>query len=65
MLLNKILENIEVLNSVSKNVEITDVVFDSRKVKSGALFVATRGTAVDGHDFIPSAVANGAVAVIC
>ena len=65
MVRNKILENIEVLNSVSKNVEITDVVFDSRKVKSGALFVATRGTAVDGHDFIPSAVANGAVAVIC
>lgn len=65
MLLNAILENIEVLNKISENKEITDVVFDSRKVKSGSLFVATRGTAVDGHNFIDCAVANGAVAVMC
>jgi UDP-N-acetylmuramoyl-L-alanyl-D-glutamate--2,6-diaminopimelate ligase len=47
------------------DVEITAVVFDSRKVVPGSLFVAVRGTAVDGHDYIEQAVADGAVAVIC
>ena len=32
---------------------ITDVVSDSRKVTKGSLFVAVRGTNVDGHSFIP------------
>jgi len=40
---------------------ITD---DSRKVGSGALFVAVRGTESDGHDFIGAAIAGGAVAVV-
>ena len=35
------------------DIEIKDIQFDSRKVTAGSLFVATRGTAVDGHDFIP------------
>jgi UDP-N-acetylmuramoyl-L-alanyl-D-glutamate--2,6-diaminopimelate ligase len=37
---------------------------DSRKVRPGALFVATRGTHDDGHAFVVQAVANGAVAVV-
>lgn len=41
-----------------------DVVIDSRRATPGALFVAFRGEHVDGHDFIDSAVANGAVAAI-
>ncbi|WP_158825076.1 UDP-N-acetylmuramoyl-L-alanyl-D-glutamate--2,6-diaminopimelate ligase [Mucilaginibacter lacusdianchii] len=49
----------------SADVEITAVVFDSRKVLPGSLFVAVRGTAVDGHDYIEQAVADGAIAVIC
>ncbi|GAB3917240.1 UDP-N-acetylmuramoyl-L-alanyl-D-glutamate--2,6-diaminopimelate ligase [Mucilaginibacter boryungensis] len=49
----------------SADVEITCVVFDSRKVVPGCLFVAVKGTAVDGHDFIEQAVKDGAVAVIC
>lgn len=38
---------------------------DSRKIAAGFLFVAVRGTQVDGHDFIPKAVEQGAVAVVC
>ena len=47
------------------DIEIKDIQFDSRKVTAGSLFVATRGTAVDGHDFIPAALQSGAAAVVC
>lgn len=46
-------------------VEIKGVQSDSRKVEDGFLFVAVRGTAVDGHNYINGAVAGGAVAVVC
>ena len=49
----------------SADVEISAVVFDSRKVVPGCLFVAVKGTAVDGHDYIERAITDGAVAVIC
>ncbi len=47
------------------DIEITGIQFDSRLVENGNLFVATRGTASDGHKFIPMAVEKGAVAVVC
>ena len=47
------------------DVEINAIVFDSRQVKPGSLFVAVRGTVVDGHDYIEKAIQDGAVAVIC
>jgi UDP-N-acetylmuramoyl-L-alanyl-D-glutamate--2,6-diaminopimelate ligase len=49
----------------SKELNVSQINFDSRKVKPGSLFVATRGTQVDGHDFIEKAIGSGAVAVIC
>ncbi|VAW15278.1 UDP-N-acetylmuramoylalanyl-D-glutamate--2,6-diaminopimelate ligase [hydrothermal vent metagenome] len=56
-------EAIEVFGSL--HVEVSGIVFDSRKVKPGCLFVAARGTRVDGHRFIQGAIENGAVAVVC
>jgi len=47
------------------DVEISAVVFDSRKVVPGSLFVAVKGTQVDGHNYIEKAIQDGAVAVIC
>ena len=48
----------------STAVEIRDIQIDSRKIKPGAVFVAVRGAAADGHAFIEKAIANGAVAVV-
>lgn len=38
---------------------------DSRKIEKGDCFIAIPGTAVDGHSFIPTAIQNGASAIIC
>lgn len=45
--------------------EIVTIEQDSRKVLQGSLFVAVRGTTVDGHTFIPQVVEAGASAVVC
>ncbi|MCM1336654.1 MAG: UDP-N-acetylmuramoyl-L-alanyl-D-glutamate--2,6-diaminopimelate ligase [Candidatus Amulumruptor caecigallinarius] len=45
--------------------EISDITFDSRKVAPGSLFVALKGTAADGHEFIPQVTAAGAAAIVC
>ena len=47
------------------DIEIASVCNDSRKVTCGALFVAVRGYAIDGHSFIAKAVESGASAIIC
>ena len=47
------------------DVEITGVNIDSRRIKEGHLFVAMKGTQVDGHKFIPKAIELGAKAVLC
>ncbi|WP_372756384.1 UDP-N-acetylmuramoyl-L-alanyl-D-glutamate--2,6-diaminopimelate ligase [Mariniflexile sp.] len=47
------------------NVKATAIDFDSRKIKSGYVFVAIRGSVSDGHKYIDVAVKQGAVAVVC
>jgi len=55
------------LNSVTgdRNKDVSGVSFNSREVKKGDLFVAVRGTQVDGHNFITQALDSGAVAIVC
>ncbi len=53
----------EIIGSEDKT--ITDVVSDSRKVTKGSLFVAVRGTNVDGHSFIPLLQYSGVAAIVC
>lgn len=49
----------------SLDVEVTGLQLDSRKVTPGSAFIAIKGVAVDGHQFIPQVVEAGAVAIIC
>ena len=44
--------------------EVTTLVYDSRKVEKGSVFVCISGSVRDAHDFIPDVVAKGAAAVI-
>ncbi len=53
---------LEIVGSVEK--EIAGVNIDSRRIGNGHLFVAMKGTQVDGHKFIPKAIELGAVAVL-
>ena len=47
------------------HVAVESVSADSRTAKSMGLYVAIKGTQVDGHDYIASALANGATTVVC
>ncbi len=46
------------------SVEISAITGDSRAVQPGSLFVALKGSRVDGHDFIPQAVAQGCACIV-
>ena len=45
--------------------EVTGIEIDSRKIEAGNLFIAMRGTQVDGHAYIAKAQEMGATAVAC
>lgn len=66
MILDDLLQGIVLLKTVgSADMPIENIQFDSRKVEAGSLFVATKGTAADGHQYITTAIEKGAVAVVC
>jgi len=46
------------------DIEVRGIHYDSRKIQRGDLFVAIKGTLADGHKFIDTAIANGAIAVV-
>ena len=65
MVLAALLEKLEYeLVSGSADMQIENVVYDSRKVTEGSLFVCIEGGTVDGHTFIPDVVKKGAKALI-
>lgn len=62
----ELLQGVKVNNSnFNTDVEVKSICFDSRKVETDSLFVATRGTVVDGHDFIESSAIKGASVIVC
>ena len=66
MVLSELLNDLKPASIVgSTDIDITGVNIDSRRIKDGHLFVAMKGTQVDGHQFIPKAIQLGAKAVLC
>ena len=66
MKLNELLKNITPIKIIGNDdVEITGVNIESRRIKTGHLFVAMKGTQVDGHLFIGKAIELGAISMLC
>ena len=66
MKLKELLKNVKPICIIgSDDIDITGVNIDSRKIETGHLFVAIKGTQTDGHKFIPKALELGASAVLC
>ncbi|MCQ2512869.1 MAG: UDP-N-acetylmuramoyl-L-alanyl-D-glutamate--2,6-diaminopimelate ligase [Lachnospiraceae bacterium] len=63
--LKKLLQGIEYqVISGCEDMEISDLVIDSRKTKEGCAFLCFIGANSDGHDYIPDVVAKGAGAIL-
>lgn len=66
MILSDILNGADVLDILgNKEIEISEIVFDSRKAVKNSLYIAIKGTLVDGHQYIPSAIEKGTKAIVC
>ena len=65
MKLSELLKNVKIITSLGDiDIEIKDVNIDSRKIGNGHLFIAMKGTQVDGHKFINKAIELGASAIL-
>jgi len=65
MKLKKLIQGLEFTDiKGSKEIDITGICSDSRRVSIGNLFIAKRGSDSDGHHFIPQAIDSGAIAVV-
>lgn len=65
MILKELISELDyTLYNGNENVEITELVCDSRKIVKGCLFVCVRGMVFDGHIFIDEAIRQGAAAII-
>ncbi len=65
MNLSALLNRIPLLETYGEmNREVSEIVFDSRKAVENSLYAALRGTVSDGHDFIDSAIKNGATVIL-
>ena len=66
MTIRELIKGIKTVDVIgNQDVDVTDIQLDSRKAGSGCLFVAMRGTNVDGHQFIPKALELGSTSVLC
>jgi UDP-N-acetylmuramoyl-L-alanyl-D-glutamate--2,6-diaminopimelate ligase len=48
----------------ARDLEITNLIYDNRRLTSGTLFFCVPGFTRDGHDFAPDAVDRGAAAQV-
>ncbi len=57
--------NFDKLQNLVSSDNAPNICVDSRTIRGGDIFVAVKGTACDGHDFIDQALANGAEYIVC
>ena len=62
VLIEKI-KTVNIIGDITKEVKGIDS--DSRNIKSEYMFIAVKGTTVDGHRFIEKAIELGATAIVC
>ena len=66
MILKDILYKVSLQTVIGNTgIAINNLQIDSRKVSSGSCFIAIKGVTADGHQFIETAVKNGAAAIVC
>jgi UDP-N-acetylmuramoyl-L-alanyl-D-glutamate--2,6-diaminopimelate ligase len=66
MKLQQLLNGVHILDHKGDmNIDVKGVKIDSRKVGKGDMFIAVRGTAADGHAYIPKAIEQGASVIVC
>src|SRR4051794_25631009 len=64
--LKDILYKVSIRSFVGKmNVQVNNLQIDSRRVDKGSVFIAIRGVAADGHQYIQTAIDKGATAIVC
>lgn len=65
-LLTDLLQNLLTTQVIgNSDIDVTAIHFDSRNIEKNSVFVATKGSATDGHDFIDMAIEKGAAAIVC
>ena len=65
MKLSKLCERIDYeLLQGSMDTEVVDVIYDSRKITEGTMFVCMVGAVTDGHKYIPDAIEKGASVIV-
>jgi UDP-N-acetylmuramoyl-L-alanyl-D-glutamate--2,6-diaminopimelate ligase len=67
--LNKLADILSQVQSVlthgNTDIEISQLIIDSRKIGRGDCFVAIKGTVTDGHQYINQVIISGAICIIC
>ncbi len=60
MRLSELLNGVEIIRNDVGDTEVTEIVYDSRKVTEGCVFVAISGVGTDAHKFVQDALTKGA-----
>ncbi len=65
--INNILKDIKVikLKGDIQNIAVNKIYIDSKQVKPNSMFIAIKGTNVDGHDYIDESIKKGAKFIVC
>ena len=64
--LSQLIQSINPLQVVGNtDIEVFDLIRDSRQARQGVMFVAVKGVAVDSHRFIDDVITAGACAIVC